>query len=213
MYYFYKTTNIINGKYYYGSGSKKDYIGSGLLLREAVSKYGIENFKTDYLKYFKTREEAYKFEERFLHFYDLKNDTNSYNLTNNGNGGNQKDYNGVKSIEYREHSKRVITEWNTSEEAKEISRKRMLENNPMQNEESRNKSINALNEWRKTNKSYWLGRNIPEDTRKKISETRKAKKMIPYNKGVLLEKTEICEKCSRVFTKPGIKKHLNTCKI
>ena len=62
MYYFYKTTNLINGKYYYGSGTKKDYFGSGKLLLEAILKYGIENFKNEKLRFFESRELAFKFE-------------------------------------------------------------------------------------------------------------------------------------------------------
>lgn len=45
----YKTTNIINGKFYIGQDSKNDpnYLGSGLLLNRAIEKYGIENFKKE----------------------------------------------------------------------------------------------------------------------------------------------------------------------
>lgn len=41
-YYFYKTTNLINGKFYYGSGSKEDYLGSGKALNNAIQKHGKE---------------------------------------------------------------------------------------------------------------------------------------------------------------------------
>ena len=88
IHYFYKTTNLINSKYYYGSGSSiKPYFGSGVNIIRAVKKYGIDNFKTDRLRFFETREDAYLFEGRFLKLYKISEDKNSYNIKNSGTGG------------------------------------------------------------------------------------------------------------------------------
>jgi hypothetical protein len=81
-YYFYKTTNLINGRFYYGSGIRKNYMGSGVALRHAIKKYGPENFKHERLRYFKTRKDAYEFERRFLVIYDIKNIKKCYNQKN-----------------------------------------------------------------------------------------------------------------------------------
>ena len=81
-YYFYKTTNLINGRFYYGSGSKKNYLGSSTELKIDIKKYGKQNFKQEKLRYFKTREDAFDFEFRFLKLIDAKNILECYNLSN-----------------------------------------------------------------------------------------------------------------------------------
>lgn len=86
QYYFYKTTNTINSKFYYGSGSRENYIGSGSAFQLALLKYGKENFKHERLRFFKTREDAFRFEEKFLTIYDIKSLNESYNLVNSGQG-------------------------------------------------------------------------------------------------------------------------------
>ena len=52
MYYLiYRTTNLLNGKYYVGAHrtTKKndDYLGSGVALKRAIKKYGRENFSKE----------------------------------------------------------------------------------------------------------------------------------------------------------------------
>jgi len=60
--YFYKITNLINGKFYYGIHSTNNlndgYMGGGTLLRYAQKKYGIENFIKEIIADYPTRKEA-----------------------------------------------------------------------------------------------------------------------------------------------------------
>lgn len=48
----YKTTNLVNEKFYVGKDIKNNpnYLGSGLILKNAINKYGIENFKKEILE-------------------------------------------------------------------------------------------------------------------------------------------------------------------
>lgn len=59
--YIYLTTNLINGKMYIGQKKSdvfvESYIGSGKILKQAVSKYGAENFKVEVIRWCNSKEE------------------------------------------------------------------------------------------------------------------------------------------------------------
>lgn len=87
-YYIYKTTNLINGKYYVGFHKTSDpfdnYLGSGVRLIDAIKKYGVENFKKEILFEFDTQEEA-EAKEREIVNLDFVKDRNTYNVSLGGN--------------------------------------------------------------------------------------------------------------------------------
>jgi hypothetical protein len=60
FHFIYKTTCLINGKYYIGMHSTNElndgYIGSGKRLWYSVRKYGKENFKCEILEFLPDRE-------------------------------------------------------------------------------------------------------------------------------------------------------------
>lgn len=68
--YFYKTINILNGKYYYGIRSCNKlpdfYIGSGTALKNAIKKYGKDNFIKEIIADYPTRKEASDHEARVV---------------------------------------------------------------------------------------------------------------------------------------------------
>lgn len=89
MFFVYKTTNIVNGKFYIGvhSGSIDDnYLGSGIALRRAILKYGRDNFKREILEIFECKQAAYKHEE-LLVGEELVHSNECYNLKSGGYGG------------------------------------------------------------------------------------------------------------------------------
>lgn len=55
----YKTTNLLNGKFYVGVHSTNNledgYLGSGTYLRRSIRKYGPQNFKREILEFFDSR--------------------------------------------------------------------------------------------------------------------------------------------------------------
>ena len=84
----YKTTNLINGKFYIGQDSKNNpnYFGSGLLLNRAIEKYGIENFKKETLEVCKNKKHLNERERYWIEETEAKEI--GYNIADGGHGGN-----------------------------------------------------------------------------------------------------------------------------
>ena len=87
LHYFYKITNNINNKFYYGIHStfniNDGYMGSGSALNRAIKKYGIENFSKEILKFFDSREELELYEAKIVN-KNLLDDINCYNIALGG---------------------------------------------------------------------------------------------------------------------------------
>ena len=66
----YVTTNLINDKQYVGDHSTNNlndsYLGSGHALLQAIKKYGKENFERKILEQFKSKEEAFLAQEKWI---------------------------------------------------------------------------------------------------------------------------------------------------
>jgi hypothetical protein len=87
--FIYKTTNLINGKIYVGqySGKKDNYLGSGLLIKKAIKKYGRENFVRDILENDINDRVLLNIKEKYwIKFYNSNNLEIGYNLTEGGDG-------------------------------------------------------------------------------------------------------------------------------
>lgn len=98
-YFVYKTTNLINEKYYYGMHSTDNindgYIGSGTKLKRSVEKYGKENFKTEILEFLPDKESLIEKEKKLIN-EDVLKDPKSMNLQPGGGGGICNEEHGLK---------------------------------------------------------------------------------------------------------------------
>ena len=88
--YTYKTTNLINGRYYLGMHSTNrlydGYLGSGKRLYYELNKYSRDNFKFEILEQFTSREQLVQAEISLITEYDLKN-PDCLNCKPGGEGG------------------------------------------------------------------------------------------------------------------------------
>lgn len=85
--YFYKTVNIVNGKFYYGihrtNRLNDSYLGSGNAFRKALAKHGEQNFKKEILKFFDSEGELIAFESLIVDDKMVKN-RQCYNILKGG---------------------------------------------------------------------------------------------------------------------------------
>ncbi len=90
-YYVYKITNLINGRWYIGKRRSKNpfndkYMGSGKLIKLAIQKYGISNFKKEIIQIFDNDNSASLLESQLVTKETLKQGI-CYNLREGGTGG------------------------------------------------------------------------------------------------------------------------------
>lgn len=85
----YKTTNLINGKIYIGSDQNEndEYLGSGVLLKKALEKYGTENFKKEVLFKTKNLKRLMEMETKLIREYNSTDRSIGYNISNGYWGG------------------------------------------------------------------------------------------------------------------------------
>jgi len=86
----YRITNLVNGKIYVGKLWKNDpnYFGSGLLIKRAIVKHGIENFNKDILWCGKCSQKLLNEKEQYwIKQLRSQNKLIGYNISPGGNGG------------------------------------------------------------------------------------------------------------------------------
>lgn len=180
--YFYITKNLINGKFYYGSGTvgnEKKYYGSNSNLDKARKKYGDENFEHIPLKYFETREEAFIFEDRFLKLFKISKNPMSYNMKDSGKGGNTiENYTEAQLIEYKNKlslsRKGKIVKLETREKIRKSNKGRII-GDRLKMKDSIKKlwkdpnSVYNSDEYRNKLKESRKGHIFTDETRNKIS--------------------------------------------
>ena len=156
----YVTTNLVNGKQYVGDHStnnieKDKYLGSGRpAFKNAIKKYGRENFKREILKYYDTKQEAYDAQEKYIKLYSSHVSQGGYNISRQGGNGNN---NGPWSGKHLsiEHRKKI---------SEGLKGKNIWSKGSKHSEETKRK----ISESEK-------GRKISEETKKKMSLASKGK--------------------------------------
>jgi group I intron endonuclease len=102
-YYLYKITNIKNNHCYFGSHKTINlddgYMGSGTVLKWAIKKHGLKNFRKDIISFHSTENELRQAEDNFLKNITDKNGV--YNMKYCSIGGNTRsEYNSKKKKQY-----------------------------------------------------------------------------------------------------------------
>ena len=90
--YIYRTTNLINNKIYIGKKEKPHYVdgyfGSGVVIRRALAKYGVDNFKCEILEWCEDLDSLNLAEQRHIASHDsFWNIGKGYNVASGGDGG------------------------------------------------------------------------------------------------------------------------------
>jgi len=163
--FIYKTTNLINGKFYIGmhstSNLKDGYLGSGKKLRYSIRKYGNENFRIEYLEFFDNIIDLSN-RERELVNEDLLKDPMCMNLTTGGKGGwsvEQQKQNAIKSNKRQQWLRENDIEWNKKRTTQ------LKENGSM--------ILTKLWKEGKLTAPNWTGKTHKEETKQKISKSKK----------------------------------------
>lgn len=141
--FIYMTRNKINGKLYIGQHKRTMditdiddswYLGSGVLLKNAIQKYGEENFERTILYECKSADELNYMEKIFIGYYNAVDDEQFYNIVKGGSG--------TGSLKF-------------SEESIEKMRKSHLgQSKPMSEEQKRKLSEIAKNRSEEVRKKY-----------------------------------------------------------
>lgn len=193
--FIYKTTNIVNTKFYIGMHSTSNledgYLGSGTMLAKSIRKYGKENFKIEILEWYDNRD-TLRLREKYLVNEDLLSDPLCMNIKIGGERGNY----GVKIINRKSSPLSESHKENISKscegkagkyEKTEDHKQKLREANlgKTQTEETKAKRGESV-------KEYWLSNPNAEESKLKKSES--LKEAWKLRKGKPQKK--------RVYTKP-----------
>ena len=173
----YKTTNLINQKFYVGKDPQNNpnYYGSGKRLKLAIQKYGLDNFKKEIIEVCNTLEEPNAREKFWIKEFNAINE--GYNISLGGDGGDTISNNPRKNEIGKKISEsnkgRSIGKTNSKETREKISKalkgKFLGNKNP-------NYGKNHTDEAKDKIRKKALGRVVSDETRKKLSIKNKGKK-------------------------------------
>jgi hypothetical protein len=171
--FIYKTTNLLSGKYYIGMHStdsiKDGYLGSGKRLRYSINKYGVENHKREILEFVGSRKELIAREKEIVNLNEIAKEE-CLNLKAGGEGG---------FISIEQQRQRSIAG------GKAFSKK-IKEDEEFKNIFKENNSKRLINDYKNGLREIkyfydWNGKKHSEESKKKISESKKGKNLGDLN--------------------------------
>jgi group I intron endonuclease len=188
----YKTTNLLNGKIYIGQdrNNNSDYLGSGTLLKRAIKKYGLINFKKDIIEYCDSLKFLNEKEMFWISYYNSTNRNIGYNIALGGSGGDTlSNHPNIKEIGNKislknKGEKNGFYGKNHSDE----TRKKMQEHSYWKGKTGFNKGKKKSIDTIEKHKKALLGKKLSNDHIKNISDGHKVK-VIKYD----FEWNFICE--------------------
>jgi len=178
----YKTTCLINNKIYIGLDTKNDcsYLGSGLLLKKAIKKYGKENFIKEILEFCNDINLLNEREIYWISFFDSTNLEKGYNLSKGGKG--------VLGIKQSNETCKKISESHKGNKNYFFGKKHSSET--LKKIGNANKGRKRSQEVREKMSKSKLGSKLTEETKNKIRESNKGEKHRLYGKRIS-EKTRL----------------------
>jgi group I intron endonuclease len=174
----YKTTNLINGKFYIGKDVKNSdsYFGSGILLKKSIKKYGIENFKKEILEICQNKDQLEEREKYWIQ--NLESIKYGYNSTEGGTGGdtfsNKPDFlkeETIKKLKNRSYSEEIINKRISNLKKMWVSGENHPNRGKKQSEVTKEKRKKSFLE--KGITSPMSGKKQSEETKLKISQKKK----------------------------------------
>ena len=177
----YRTTNLINQKFYVGKDTHNNpnYYGSGKRLKLAIKKYGIENFKKEVLEVCDTLELLNEREKFWIK--ELNAISEGYNISLGGDGGDT-----ISNNPRRDEISKKISESNKGKFIGKTNSKEIREkiSNALKGrfvgDKNPNYGKNHTDEVKDKIRKKALGRVVSDETRKKISIKNKGKKGVEW---------------------------------
>lgn len=215
--YIYITTNQITGKKYVGRKSSQQfletkYLGSGIHLKNAIKKYGKENFTVELLQECNTPEELYNAEKSWISKFDAMNSSMFYNHSPGGkeDGFLVGEENIAKRVENRKRHSEFMKSFRHTEETKQ--KMSQARKGYKHSEDTKSKisisntgkrlGMRASDSTRQKMSQSHKGKVLSEETRKKISIQNKGKRLGATSSPETVEKLKAAQ-ADRVWITDG----------
>jgi len=187
----YLTTNKVNNRKYIGvdSNDNPKYLGSGVIIKLAIKKYGKENFIKEIIESNENIEYIFEREKYYVTKYNAINSKDFYNLSDGGKGGNTLN-NPDTYIKWKKNAPNIV-EFNIKNLKNKTYDEIYGEERATVEKEKRSVSL--------------IGHEVLKETREKISRSNKGKE--PWNKGLTVDDPRVLKNVHNRKPKITIKKY------